>query len=51
MTLAKSGYFNSDPQKILETPIDLVMKTYHYEIFAREYEETYIELNKDTKCH
>lgn len=47
--LAKSGYFNSNPETIYSTRVDYVMKCYHYEIFTREYENTMIELNKETK--
>lgn len=49
MTLAKSGYFGSNPETILNSPVDLVFQTYHYEIFTREYDETNIELNKEKK--
>lgn len=45
--LAKSGYFNSNPETIYSTRVDYVMNCYHYEIFTREYENTMIELNKN----
>lgn len=47
--LAKTGYFGGNPQIILNSPIDIVLQTYQYEIFTREYEETYYELNKENK--
>ena len=44
--LAKSGYFGGNPQTVLTTPVDIVLQTYQYEMFTREYEETYYEINK-----
>ena len=49
MTLAKSGYYNGNPELIFNSSADMVMKTYYYEIYTREYESTYLELNKETK--
>lgn len=49
LILAKSGYFNSNPEVVMNTPIDIVMQTYHYEMFCRQYEETSYELNKEKK--
>lgn len=46
MALAKEGYFNGNPNIILNSPADLVLQTYHYEMFTRQYEETFVELNK-----
>ena len=47
--LAKAGWWNSSPSTILEAPTDEVINAYFYEVFMREYEQTYIELNRDTK--
>ena len=47
VTLAKSGYFAGNPDVVLNTPIDIVLHTYHYEMFTRDYETTYYELNKE----
>ncbi len=44
--LAKAGWWGSSPTKILHAPTDEVINAYFYEIFTREYEQTYIELNK-----
>ena len=49
LTLAKSGFFSGNPQLILNSSVDLVMQTYHYEIFTRNYEETVNEMNKENK--
>ena len=46
LTLAKEGYFNGNPNIILNSPADLVLQTYQYEMFRRVYEDTYTELNK-----
>ena len=44
MKLAKNGY--GTVEQILEMPIDLVLKIYHYEKFLGEYENEIYELNK-----
>ena len=49
MPLAKSGFFNGNPQTILNSPVDIVMQTYHYEMFVKNYEETVNEMNKERK--
>ncbi len=49
LTLAKTGYFSSNPQLVLNSPVDIVMHTYSYEMFTRSYETTYYELNKEKK--
>lgn len=48
-TLAKSGYYSGNPEIVLNSPVDNVMGAYHYEMFTREYETTFAELNKETK--
>lgn len=45
--LAKAGYFNGNPCIVLNAPVDIVLNTYHYEMFTREYERTFYELNKE----
>ena len=37
--LAGNRWFNSDPAKILETPSDIIMKSYHYMVFVNQYKE------------
>ena len=49
MTLAKSGMYNGNPQTVLESPVDIVMQSYHFNNFMQDYEETSIELNKENK--
>jgi hypothetical protein len=49
LTLAKSGLFGSNPQTVLESPVDIVMQAYHFNNFMQDYEETSIELNKGSK--
>lgn len=49
MTLIKSGYYNCNPETVLNSPVDLVMHTYNYELFTRDYEETINEMNRNTK--
>lgn len=45
--LAKAGWWGGSPTKILYAPTDEVINAYFYEIFTREYEQTYIELNRE----
>lgn len=45
-TLAKAGWYAANPNIIYHTPVDKVMSSYHFEIFSREYESAYYELNK-----
>ena len=49
VTLAKSGYFGGNPQIVLNTPVDIVLQTYQYEMFTRKFEETCHEMNKEVK--
>ena len=49
LTLAKSGLYGSNPQTVLESPVDIVMHSFHYNNFMQDYEETSIELNKESK--
>lgn len=45
-TLAKSGWYGGNPENVYNSPVDVVINSYHFEIYSREYESTYIELNK-----
>jgi hypothetical protein len=45
--LAKAGYWGGNPEAILEAKADTVMETYFYEIFLKEYEKAFMELNKE----
>lgn len=49
LTLAKTGWFGGNPQNVYEAPVDVVFEAYHYEIFTRDYENTYTELNSQHK--
>lgn len=46
--LAKAGYFNGDPEKVLQAPADIVQNILDYEDFASEYEEEYLALNEES---
>ena len=46
LSLAKSGFFNGNPETVLNTPVSLVLHTYYYEAYAQDYQDCYIELNK-----
>lgn len=47
MTVASSGFYGGNPETVLNSPFDMVYKAYQYELYKREYEETYNELNKE----
>lgn len=47
ISLAKKGYFQGDPDRVLEASVSTVMKVLAYEKFESEYKETEIELNKN----
>lgn len=44
--LAKAGWYNGNPSEIYAAPIDEVMKSYHFEIMARQYKNTSYEMSK-----
>jgi len=45
--LAKEGYFNGNPQDILNAPVNVVQSILEYENFVYDYEQEYIALNKE----
>ena len=47
--LAKAGYFGGNPQTILETDGGIVLDTFNYEMFCRQYDTVNILINKDNK--
>lgn len=49
LRLAKAGYWQGDPGKVLAAPADQVMGAIHYENFTVDYEKTVYELNKEKK--
>lgn len=46
LTLAKAGFYGGSPDNVYNARVDLVMQTYHYELFMRDFESTYHEINK-----
>lgn len=49
MTLAKGGMYGGNPETVLNTPVDIVIQSYHFTNFIQDYEEASIELNKENK--
>jgi len=45
--LAKAGYWSGDVGRILSAPADQVLAAQEYESFMADYEEAYIELNRE----
>jgi hypothetical protein len=46
LRLAKAGYAQGDPEKVMQMSADVVMQIVHYENFVAEYEKQTIELNR-----
>ena len=46
LRLAKAGYWQGDPGRILKAPADEVMAALQYENFCGEYEHAAMDLNK-----
>ena len=46
LVLAKSGYYGGNVDNVFNSPVDNVFETYHYEMFLRDYERVFAELNK-----
>ncbi len=44
--LAKAGWYGGDVSKIYAAPIDEVIKSYHFEIMARQFKNTSYEMSK-----
>lgn len=49
LTLAKSGFYGGNPEAVLNSRVDLVVQAYHYEMFLRQLETTFTELNNKEK--
>lgn len=45
--IAREGYYDGDPEKVLSARADLVCAVLGYEKFRNEYETADSELNKD----
>ena len=46
LRLAKAGYWQGDPGRILKAPADEVIGVLQYENFCSDYERAVIDLNK-----
>jgi hypothetical protein len=42
--LAKLGYYGGDPDKVMQAPVNTVMKILHYEVFENDLMQAYSEL-------
>ena len=49
LKLAKAGYFEGNPDKVLLAPVQTVLNVLHYESFDNDYFETYQALNKESE--
>lgn len=46
LMLAKAGWYGGNPSAILSTPIDWVIKSYHFENFINKYQNAEIEMSR-----
>ncbi len=49
LKLAKMGYWQGDPGRIMQAPADEVLSAAQYENFTAEYEQAVIQLNRGTE--
>ncbi len=47
LSLAKSGYFGGDPERVSKSSSEWIIKTYDYEMFLRDYENQTYLLNRN----
>jgi hypothetical protein len=47
LKLARAGYWQGDPGRIMQAPSDEVLAALQYEEFVAEYESATIELNRE----
>jgi hypothetical protein len=47
--LAKCGYYSSNPELILKARVDIIIDLLVYENFLDDFQNAYIELNKEIK--
>ena len=48
-TLAKARWYGGNPSAIYAAPIDEVIKSFQFEVMARQYKSTQFEMNKAKK--
>lgn len=46
VSLAKKGYWSSNPQLIWDAPTDMVIDMFNYEAFVSDYQETEMMMNE-----
>ena len=49
LKVAKAGYYNGDPDKVLQSRVDHVLMILDYEKFSYDYQDVYDEINKPSK--
>ena len=47
LRLAKAGYFQGNPDNILQAPVDTVLNILHYEAFDNDYFEASRKMSED----
>lgn len=46
LKLAKAGYWQGDPERVLRAPLDQVLAAAEYEGFCSDYESAFMEMTK-----
>jgi hypothetical protein len=49
LRLAKAGYGGGDPERIAKMKVSTVLKLIQYEIFLKEYESKFMDLNRSAE--
>jgi hypothetical protein len=49
LRLAKSGYYNGDPDNVLKAPVSMVQNILHYENFEADLKNAYMELDNESR--
>lgn len=47
LRLASAGYGGGDPERIMQMRADWVVKAAQYEAFKSDYQDVYIEMNRE----
>ena len=47
LRVAKEGFYGGDVERVLNAPADIVLNCIHYIKFLGDYENSYIEINKE----
>lgn len=49
LRVAKAGFYQGDPENVLKGRVDYVLAALEYNNFLFDYEDVFLEINKDNK--